>query len=71
MRLNTWYITLALQAYADELISEGDLAEYLETDRVTARGIYLTACQQPTGNDGVLDLPLGQDLMQPGGQYAP
>jgi Zn-dependent peptidase ImmA (M78 family)/transcriptional regulator with XRE-family HTH domain len=65
------YVTLALQAYAEELISEGDLAEYLETDRVTARGIYLAACHQPTGDDGVIDLPLGQDLMQPGGQTAP
>jgi Zn-dependent peptidase ImmA (M78 family) len=64
------YVTLALQAFAAELISEGDLAEYLETDRVTARGIYLAARQQPTSNDGMLDLPLGQDLMQSGSGLA-
>jgi Zn-dependent peptidase ImmA (M78 family)/transcriptional regulator with XRE-family HTH domain len=60
------YRALALQAYAAEQISEGDLAEYLETDRVTARGIYLSACQQPAGDDDVFELPLGQDLMQHG-----
>jgi Zn-dependent peptidase ImmA (M78 family)/transcriptional regulator with XRE-family HTH domain len=65
------YVTLALQAYAAELISEGDLAEYLETDRVRARGIYLAARHQPTSDDGTLDLPLSQDLMHPGVQNAP
>lgn len=65
------YVTLALQAYAEELISEGDLAEYLETDRVTARGIYRAACQQPTGDDGdVLELSLDEDLVHFGGDAA-
>jgi Zn-dependent peptidase ImmA (M78 family) len=34
------YIELAVGAYAKELISEGSLAEYLETDRVSARELY-------------------------------
>lgn len=35
------YVKLALAAYEDEKLSEGSLAEYLMTDRVTARGLYL------------------------------
>lgn len=35
------YVTLALAAYEAEKISEGSLAEYLMTDRVSARGTYL------------------------------
>jgi Zn-dependent peptidase ImmA (M78 family) len=34
------YIELAVTAYAKELISEGSLADYLETDRVSAREMY-------------------------------
>lgn len=34
------YVELAVAAYAREMISEGALASYLETDRVTAREIY-------------------------------
>lgn len=66
------YVALALRAYACELITEGDLAEYLETDRVAARGIYLAACQQPTGNDGdLLDIHIEEDLLRRNGQEAP
>jgi len=65
------YVTLALQAYAEELISEGDLAEYLETDRVEARGVYRAACHQPVGNNGeILELSLGEDLLRFGGEAA-
>ena len=35
------YVNLALAAYEAEKISEGSLAEYLMTDRVSARGIHL------------------------------
>lgn len=35
------YVTLALAAYEAEKISEGSLADYLMTDRVSARGTYL------------------------------
>lgn len=34
------YVELVVSAYAKALISEGALADYLETDRVTAREVY-------------------------------
>lgn len=40
-RLPERYVALALAAFEAEKISEGSLAEYLMTDRVSARGIYL------------------------------
>jgi Zn-dependent peptidase ImmA (M78 family)/DNA-binding XRE family transcriptional regulator len=46
------YRSLAVQLYADSLISEGQLARYLHTDRVGAREIYrsLTASQDVTAD---------------------
>lgn len=57
------YVRLALAAYESEKLSEGSLAEYLHTDRVTARGIYLDRrlLRMDEGADE-LETPLGLDL---------
>jgi Zn-dependent peptidase ImmA (M78 family)/transcriptional regulator with XRE-family HTH domain len=62
------YLRLALQAYEDELISEGDLAEMLETDRVTARGVYLDEVRKVRDDDEQLELPLSENLVAAPGQ---
>jgi Zn-dependent peptidase ImmA (M78 family)/transcriptional regulator with XRE-family HTH domain len=64
------YLRLALQAYEGELISEGDLAEFLETDRVTARGIYLAETRKMSDDEGQLELPLSENLVAAPGQDA-
>ena len=57
------YQRLALEAYAQELLSEGELARYLHCDRITARDLYLTRQVAATeGGDLVLDL--GEDILQ-------
>ncbi len=40
LRFPNSYISLAFLAYEEEFISEGDLAEYLELDRISARLYY-------------------------------
>jgi Zn-dependent peptidase ImmA (M78 family)/transcriptional regulator with XRE-family HTH domain len=57
------YERLALEAYAQELLSEGELARYLHCDRVTARELYLSRQVEATeGGDLVLDL--GEDVLE-------
>lgn len=41
------YVTLAVAAYDQEILSEGELAEYLETDVTIARAIYQQRRQIP------------------------
>lgn len=41
------YVALAVAAYDQELLSEGEFAEYLETDVVSARAIYQQRRQVP------------------------
>ena len=56
------YERLALEAYAQELLSEGELARYLHCDRVTARELYL-ARQVESAEGGELVLDLGEDVL--------
>jgi hypothetical protein len=56
------YINLALAAYEAEKLSEGSLAEYLMTDRISARGIYLQKrCMRVEDED--VDTDIGLDLL--------
>ncbi|HYO53268.1 XRE family transcriptional regulator [Archangium sp.] len=56
------YERLALEAYAQELLSEGELARYLHCDRVMARELYLTRQVEAT-EGGELVLDLGEDVL--------
>lgn len=56
------YINLALAAYEAEKISEGSLAEYLMTDRVSARGIYLQR-RHVRVEDHDVDTDIGLDVL--------
>jgi Zn-dependent peptidase ImmA (M78 family)/transcriptional regulator with XRE-family HTH domain len=56
------YINLALAAYEAEKISEGSLAEYLMTDRVSARGIYLQQ-RRVLVEDQDVDTDIGLDVL--------
>lgn len=56
------YVTLALAAYEAEKISEGSLAEYLMTDRVSARGIYLQR-RRVRVDDQDVDTDMGVDVL--------
>ncbi|WP_309896663.1 XRE family transcriptional regulator [Archangium sp.] len=56
------YERLALEAYAQELLSEGELARYLHCDRVTARELYLSRQVEVT-EGGELVLDLGEDIL--------
>jgi Zn-dependent peptidase ImmA (M78 family)/transcriptional regulator with XRE-family HTH domain len=56
------YERMAFEAYAQELLSEGELARYLECDRVTARDRYL-AQQVEEAEGGKLVLNLGEDVL--------
>ena len=56
------YVTLALAAYEAEKISEGSLAEYLMTDRVSARGIYLQR-RRVRVDDQEVDADMGVDVL--------
>jgi len=46
------YIDLAVSAYEQELLSESEFAEYLDTDVASARDIYLSRQQIPV-EDGM------------------
>ncbi|OJH36437.1 hypothetical protein BON30_32230 [Cystobacter ferrugineus] len=56
------YERLALEAYSQELLSEGELARYLGCDRVTARDLYLSR-QIEAADGGELVLELGEDVL--------
>ena len=56
------YERLALEAYAQELLSEGELANYLHCDRISARELYL-ARQVEATEGGELVLDLGEDVL--------
>jgi Zn-dependent peptidase ImmA (M78 family) len=56
------YLTLAFQAYEKELISESELADYLEVDRVSARGEYLAARTQIIADGKDVELDLAQSV---------
>jgi Zn-dependent peptidase ImmA (M78 family) len=62
------YKLLAVQAYQRGLISEGRLAKYLRTDRVTARGIVaesLTRLEtQPDGQPAYVQMPFEVSLLK-------
>lgn len=54
-RLPTRYVTLAVQAYEQDLLTEGQLAERLETDRLGARDrIRESTAQRQLSEDGEL-----------------
>lgn len=56
------YERLALEAYSQELLSEGELARYLGCDRITARDLYLSR-QVEAAEGGELVLELGEDVL--------
>ncbi|HEX8440891.1 XRE family transcriptional regulator [Archangium sp.] len=57
------YERLALEAYSQELLSEGELASYLHCDRIVARELYL-ARQVEAAEGGELVLDLGEDVLE-------
>ncbi len=61
-RLPSRYVALALDAYARELITEGELADYLETDRVSARALYQERRLEDLG-DGLVELDLAENVL--------
>ena len=61
------YLFLAVQAFQQQAISEGQLARFLRTDRVTARGI-VEGClirreTQSDGSDQVVEMPFERSLL--------
>jgi Zn-dependent peptidase ImmA (M78 family) len=56
------YLNLALAAYEAEKISEGSLAEYLMTDRISARGLYLQR-RLVRVDDQDVDTDIGLDVL--------
>ena len=62
------YKSLAVLAYREEKLSEGELARFLRTDRVSARKIVLE-CRELSddidsdGNDAVMNVPLERSLL--------
>ena len=58
------YLGLAFRAYERELISEGDLAQYLEIDRVEARSQY-QEYRLSSADDGDVALDLAMDILFP------
>jgi Zn-dependent peptidase ImmA (M78 family)/transcriptional regulator with XRE-family HTH domain len=61
------FVTLAVQAYERELISESEFAAYLEVDRITARHIYLSRRQSEVEDGMVLELDLGREFVTQAG----
>jgi Zn-dependent peptidase ImmA (M78 family) len=55
------YLRLAFRAYEDDLIGEGDLAAYLETDRVEARALYQRFRSLTLEDGRCIELDLGRD----------
>ena len=60
------YVYLAAEAYDQDQISEGQLAHYLRTDRLTAREVVAELTNPPVLREGgdveTLSLPLGERL---------
>lgn len=61
------YLFLAVQAFQQQAISEGQLARFLRTDRVTARGIVESCLirreTQSDGGDQVVEMPFERSLL--------
>ena len=61
------YLFLAVQAFQQHAISEGQLARFLRTDRVTARGIVESCLirreTQSDGGDQVVEMPFERSLL--------
>jgi Zn-dependent peptidase ImmA (M78 family)/DNA-binding XRE family transcriptional regulator len=61
------YLFLAVQAFQRDVISEGQLARFLRTDRVTARGIVESCLirreTQSDGGDQVVEMPFERSLL--------
>jgi Zn-dependent peptidase ImmA (M78 family)/transcriptional regulator with XRE-family HTH domain len=64
-RFPTRYISLAVQAFDADELSDGDLAEYLDTDRVTARGIYLDGKRPKLTDSEWFEADLGANVLVP------
>lgn len=64
-RFPTRYRSLAAQAFDSDELSEGDLAEYLDTDRVTARGIYLGWKKPMLTDTEWFEADLGANVLSP------
>ena len=64
------YLGLAVRAYEDALLSEGELTEILHTDRERAREIVEQMTTRPAvtddGESGQLVLDLAEPLVGPG-----
>jgi len=60
------YVSLALEAFERELIGEGDLAECLGTDRVSARCIHAERRRQSFDDEHVVEVDLGLDMLAAG-----
>ena len=61
------YLFLAVQAYQRQAISEGQLARFLRTDRVTARGVVESCLirreTQSNGGDQVVEIQFERSLL--------
>ncbi|RMH19837.1 MAG: helix-turn-helix domain-containing protein [Acidobacteria bacterium] len=57
------YVTLALAAYERKLISEKELAEYLELDRFSVRGLYQQWCFQALDDGSEVELRLSDEVV--------
>lgn len=64
-RFPTRYLSLAAQAFDGDELSEGDLAEYLDTDRVSARGIYLGWKKPKLTDTEWFEADLGANVLSP------
>lgn len=60
------YVSLALEAFERDLLGDGDLAEYLATDRVSARRLYEERRRQDLDDESVVDVDLGLDFLTAG-----
>lgn len=61
------FVTLAIQAYEKELISESEFATYLDVDRITARHIFLNRRQSPVEDGMMVELDLGREFVTQAG----
>lgn len=57
------FVALAVKAYDEELLSEGELARYLRVDRVSARGIARSKRTQVLESGERVELDIGRDLL--------
>lgn len=63
------FVTLAIQAYEKDLLSETELATYLEVDRVAARRLYLSRRQSQVDDGTFFELDLNREFVtQAGGE---